>query len=196
MMRILFALLLLSFGGAVQAALVTIDFEEVPIDGFLVQGANPLITQGFSFSSPAPQGIVEVVNSPPNTRALHWCAIDTICSTNDEMSMTAIEPKPFRLVSLDLGAEVLTESFVLTGFYATGGSIQTNISLSARELTTFSLGVGWSNLSSLNLDPTSGQSIAVYVDNIVLDVVPIPAAVWLFGSGLGLLGWLRVRQNA
>ncbi len=27
-------------------------------------------------------------------------------------------------------------------------------------------------------------------------VVPLPAAVWLFGSGLALLGWLRRRQTA
>jgi hypothetical protein len=37
---------------------------------------------------------------------------------------------------------------------------------------------------------------AVGFDNLVANTVPIPAAVWLFGSGLGLLGWFRRRQTA
>ncbi len=38
----------------------------------------------------------------------------------------------------------------------------------------------------------SGNLEVVYTYN----VIPIPAAVWLFGSGLGLLGWIRRRQTA
>jgi hypothetical protein len=36
----------------------------------------------------------------------------------------------------------------------------------------------------------------VTAGNVIASVVPIPAAVWLFGSGLGLLGWFRRRQTA
>jgi hypothetical protein len=32
------------------------------------------------------------------------------------------------------------------------------------------------------------------MDNLVVQSVPVPAAVWLFGSALGLLGWMRRRS--
>jgi hypothetical protein len=31
-------------------------------------------------------------------------------------------------------------------------------------------------------------------DTFTLNIVPIPAAVWLFGSGLGLLGWMKRKR--
>ena len=30
---------------------------------------------------------------------------------------------------------------------------------------------------------------------IIVNPIPIPGAVWLFGSALGLLGWMRRRAN-
>lgn len=40
------------------------------------------------------------------------------------------------------------------------------------------------------------ESSGMNYDNASLSIVPIPAAVWLFGSGLGLLGWIRRRAQS
>jgi hypothetical protein len=59
--------------------------------------------------------------------------------------------------------------------------------------------VVWSQAGLSQLDGTSdGNTInnAVAAIRVNSNVVPIPAAVWLFGSGLGLLGWLRRRTTA
>jgi len=52
------------------------------------------------------------------------------------------------------------------------------------------------NVNGRSIDPNqnhSGQPSSVFA---VWTVVPIPAAVWLFGSALAGLGWLRRRQTA
>jgi len=41
------------------------------------------------------------------------------------------------------------------------------------------------------LTEAPGSNIADLSNVRAFSVVPIPAAVWLFGSGLGLLGWMR-----
>jgi hypothetical protein len=33
-----------------------------------------------------------------------------------------------------------------------------------------------------------------HIDDISVSMVPVPAAIWMFGSGLGLLGWIRRRK--
>lgn len=51
----------------------------------------------------------------------------------------------------------------------------------------------YSSSTLLTDDPDSTDS-AVYFDDIQLTttaLVPLPAAAWLFASGLGLLGWMR-----
>jgi hypothetical protein len=48
------------------------------------------------------------------------------------------------------------------------------------------------SLDSVKLIGGSGTNQQTYnMDNMVYAPVPVPAAVWLFGSALGLLGWLK-----
>ncbi len=35
------------------------------------------------------------------------------------------------------------------------------------------------------------DTIGITLDNVAVSAVPVPGALWLLGSGLGLLGWLR-----
>ncbi len=52
-----------------------------------------------------------------------------------------------------------------------------------------------------NLDPLTGEWDGFSIDDfsdiglINAPVVPLPPAVWLFASGLGLLGWIRKRHH-
>jgi hypothetical protein len=41
-------------------------------------------------------------------------------------------------------------------------------------------------------DPGAGEVTSAYFGGTT--VVPVPAAVWLFGSGLAALGWMRRRS--
>lgn len=64
----------------------------------------------------------------------------------------------------------------------------------------------WTELTASGIAPAGTDSVrillahqqnegfdggSVYWDDASLQIVPIPAAVWLFGSALGLLGWMR-----
>jgi hypothetical protein len=59
------------------------------------------------------------------------------------------------------------------------------------EAGTYDLWAGSSIGSGGASSASSGSSLSASYS-----AVPVPAAVWLFGSGLGLLGWFRGRQSA
>ena len=44
-------------------------------------------------------------------------------------------------------------------------------------------------------EATNYEGSGIFYDNVSLNVVPIPAAAWLFASGLGMLGWARRRSS-
>jgi len=79
-----------------------------------------------------------------------------------------------------------------------------NVSMSANYITNWwSISLNGVNVFGRALNPTDGWLRGVrlhateggtnYVDNFVLagTPVPVPATVWLFGSALGILGWMR-----
>ncbi len=72
----------------------------------------------------------------------------------------------------------------LAGQITLGGV--TSLSLSGITLGTFTIPAGIG-------PPVGGQTGTLKADILFTGVVPVPAAVWLFGSGLGLLGGLRRR---
>jgi hypothetical protein len=52
------------------------------------------------------------------------------------------------------------------------------------------------SFASMNLNPGIYVWTLPSSDTLTVNIVPIPAAVWLFGSALGLLGWTRRKSLA
>jgi len=82
--------------------------------------------------------------------------------------------------ALDVGV-IGTFNFTVIG---TAGDV---ISISIDHLYSFS--------TFVNMLPAN-TGFDPYFNNAEITVVPIPASVWLFASGLGLLGWIRRRGVA
>ena len=193
-MKNLIAAVLLLMCGSVQAAIVTIDFEEF-------DGAPTL--------SVFPPGSFEVepwflVSTTGN---LFWFD-DSCCTGNEdsyvqilfsvEVTVTHAQGNQFDLLSFDrlvgLVAPSAGSSFLLTGQKSDGSTVEswiTGINTVSTDYETILLSSQFENLVSITF---SDSSAAVQLDNITVNAVPIPAAVWLFGSGLGLLGWMKRKR--
>lgn len=51
------------------------------------------------------------------------------------------------------------------------------------------------NLSFRAVPESVGDRLGLGLDGVSVSVVPLPAAAWLFGSALGLLGWSKRRKG-
>ncbi len=197
-MRQVLGAILLLIGGPIQATIVTVDFEGIVADNESLSPDLPYIEDGMSIVSATFFNLINGKDfSISNGSAVfNWCAINLITDCVDDLiTLTNNDGGTFDLLSLDSSATAVFDPLGLTsvtGYYAGGGSISTEIALVEDVWNTFSFDTQWSNLVSVEIHGNQVDGdYNISIDNIVVNVIPIPAAVWLFGSGLGLLGWMR-----
>lgn len=205
-MRKLFAIFLLLGWGSVHASTTLIDFDDLssgsyvptPYQGYLFEGFNDNGTEPdwtWSASVGAYSGGSALKCAPSSN---YWAEV------NCGFSMEHISGGLFSLNSVDLAwaAQYGDAHLSVRGFSESGESIAYDSLdipvVSGLEEHTFVFDSAWANLSRVEFlfqadgyYPFAGGA----VDNISATAVPIPAAVWLFGSALAGLGWLRRKQT-
>ena len=181
---------LLSF----NASAVMLDFESLEHDDLLqVNHGNSYTEKGFNISG------VNLFSNGTQRQDYHGSTALFFGLQGVDGTLTASGGHAFNLVSINLvevnswsptdkvtftgylqGVEVASQDFTLDNVFAMGSGFQT-FSFNGFENVT---SVVWQNSNPFH-----------QFDNIV--VTPVPAAAWLFASGLlGLLGMTRRRRSA
>lgn len=177
----------LLLAGAAQAAAIDFDSESI---GSI---SSPLVIGDFSFFAAG----AEIIEQSPGDNALFLEAFGPTTEFGDAgpliISMGSTSGDPFAFFGADvLGtSEVGIASFGPVGIISGGGFAAGPV------------GTGdWLNLEAVQFSVSSSEAIFMFdtlsitVDNVNANVVPIPAAVWLFGSALAGLGWLKRKQTS
>ena len=184
-MKSLIAASLLVFSSVSFASIVTIDFNDVTDITSYPSGANGFQTQGFQFFTAygaalydrgdgdlAALGVSVEYGGPTAIGFVFMRRLD-----GEAFALWDAEVWDFSGVSLDIYGQT-----------SSGEGIYTN------DLTEFGSG-DWLSVVDVIFEAPGGPFSPVFVDNVVVgSAVSVPAAVWLFASGLGVLGWLRRSQ--
>jgi hypothetical protein len=187
-------------GASSWADTIVIDFNDLPGGTF----NTPLLEDGFLIDPAlAPfQPAIDPTGAGDGSNDLAFCGW---CSdTSEGVSIYSNSGLTFELDSLDvysdgLGVQDYEGAGLVTGYLDGGGSVTQGISATV-GISTVLFDSSWANLTSIDIvfDTSSFNTFGIVpaIDNITLQAVPIPAAVWLFGSALAGLGWMRRRKTA
>jgi len=183
--------------GVVEAANVTVDFEE-----FAGVGQAPLVFESKGYTFTQTSGLTGVLDSPLGTNVAFFFCPEPGCNGQEDAAfrMEAANGALFDLTSMDLGF-VDADPFptTITGVLDDLSTISVELDSLGGWFDTVDFDSSWSGLKSVSVNfETEGNYLfnVPGVDNIVASVVPVPAAVWLFGSALAGLGFMRRRQAA
>ena len=183
-----------------QAA--TISFDDMTAGdmspSFVTPQGYEFANLGFGYLGPT------VEPSSPSNNSLYFNGPDWFPA----ITMTNFSNQPFSLQQLDVffftpGNDGLYDQYaqdvVIRAEDASGALIAEKTVLYSEGFgwRTVSFDSAWSGISSLKLgwSVVDAYSATAAYDNIVVTAVPIPAAVWLFGSALAGLGWMRRKQT-
>lgn len=180
----------LIFAGSVHAATVTIDFEDVPVGA-----ASNFVSNGFNFAVLDPLQTPQIAVDAGGDQSLSM-SNGALCNAFGDcgtfiVTMTLVGGGTFGYLGGDIDVSCADE---ITG--SCSGGAQGFLADGSLAMDPEGSG-DWLNLESVRFVvgasgvPGGFQGYGMSVDNVVVNVVPIPAAVWLFGSALLGLGWLR-----
>ena len=186
-MRSLFFASLYLLATTANATTLTIDFENSTTNDSLPE----LVVGDYVFSNAA--GIVIFSGWDENT--LTFVGTQSPIST---LSLARTDGGSFDLEYLeaaDIFAGDMT-SVLIEGYKTGGATVSTTIDVLGYWLgvTEVTFDSQWTNLSEVVI--TGATPGVGGLDNIRVTAVPVPAAIWLFGSVLAGLGWMGRKQAA
>lgn len=162
-----------------QATTTTLDFDHVTETGTVVfeEGYKVENNSGFLANVPISGGIGLGVAGGP-------------------AELTQVGGGTFSIFSMDVWEDAAGDGINVTGYLLGGGTVGTTFTATGPAVANYSFGSEWQNLTLVEFATFSSSGSPAIIDNIVVSAVPAPAAVWLFGSALAGLAWLRRRSGA
>jgi hypothetical protein len=190
-MRIGVATALLLIVSTTQATATTIDFEQFSGSVVTFEYAAPELSlnDGYVMSSDGDD--------------IRWMAEDFGPSSTMEILLEGVvtfsksNGSAFNLGEFDYAFAGNGDwSVTLSGVKSGGSNVSLDLTLSEIDgrYSNYSATSLFTNIVSFSIQ-NNASAPPMALDNIVLTAVPVPAAVWLFGSALAGLGWLRRKQS-
>jgi hypothetical protein len=191
-MRIGVATALLLIVSTSQATATTIDFEQFTgsVTTFDYAAPEVALNDGYVMSSDGDDVRWMDENFGPSSTI--EILLDGI------VTFSKSDGSAFNLEGFDYAFSADGEwSLTLSGVKSGGSNVSLELILTEinGQYNNYSATSLFTDIVSFSIE-NSGSTPQGAIDNIVVTTVPIPAGVWLFGSALTGLGWIRRKQAA